>query len=165
MTQACCVNLQQKVKKHFRPEFLNRLDDIIIFSPLTKAHLYQIIKLQIENIAKRLKDKDISIELRPEGAEVILKQAYDPVYGARPLRRYLEKHIVTEISKTILKGELPEHSTIFIEAKNGKPYLRVVTEIKTSHQSKSEPADTTATNTSNPTTNTTTPPPKKPRIQ
>jgi ATP-dependent Clp protease ATP-binding subunit ClpB len=140
------------------------LDDIIIFSPLTKAHLYQIIKLQIENIAKRLKDKDISIELRPEGADIILKQAYDPVYGARPLRRYLEKHIVTEISKMILKGELPEHSTIFVEAKNGKPYLRVVTEIKTS-QNKSE-SDTT-TNTSNTATNatTTTPPPKKPRIQ
>jgi ATP-dependent Clp protease ATP-binding subunit ClpB len=154
--------VMQKVKKHFRPEFLNRLDDIIIFSPLTKTHLYQIIKLQIDNVAKRLKDKDITLELRPEGAEVILKQSYDPVYGARPLRRYLEKHIVTEISKMILKGELPDHSTVFIEAKNGKPYLRVVTEINS--QSKAEPNATTVT-ANNATTTTTTPPPKKPRTQ
>lgn len=87
----------QVVKMHFRPEFLNRLDDIVIFHPLTKGHLHNIVRMQVESINKRLAEKNIKLDIDVPALEVILSQAYDPLYGARPLRRYLEKHIVTQV--------------------------------------------------------------------
>jgi ATP-dependent Clp protease ATP-binding subunit ClpB len=92
------------VKKYFRPEFLNRLDDIILFSPLTKENLREIVRLQLKSVAKRLKEKDIHLEVSDDAVDYILDQAYDPVYGARPLRRYLERTMVTEFSRMMLSG-------------------------------------------------------------
>mmetsp|Transcript_46897 Transcript_46897/g.118172 ORF Transcript_46897/g.118172 Transcript_46897/m.118172 type:complete len:879 (+) Transcript_46897:154-2790(+) len=102
------------VRKHFRPEFLNRLDDIVMFSPLTKQQLSRIVHLQLAHIAKRLAEKDIDLQLEQSGAELAIEQAWDPVYGARPLRRYLEKKVSTEISKMLIKGTLKEHSVVSI---------------------------------------------------
>ncbi|EFA79630.1 AAA ATPase domain-containing protein [Heterostelium album PN500] len=109
-----------EVRKHFRPEFLNRLDDIVVFSPLTKANLESIITLQLRSVTKRLESQNISVNVSKPAMDSILKSAYDPSYGARPLKRYLEKHIVTELSKLILAGDLKENSHVDIDQKDNK---------------------------------------------
>ncbi|KAL6048524.1 Double Clp-N motif domain-containing protein [Balamuthia mandrillaris] len=104
-------------KDYFRPEFLNRLDDIVVFNPLSRKDLHRIVELQVHRIADRLKEQKVRIEMTAPAVEAVLNAAYDPLYGARPLRRYLEKHIVTGISRMIVAGELKEDSTVLIEAK------------------------------------------------
>jgi ATP-dependent Clp protease ATP-binding subunit ClpB len=115
------------VKRQFRPEFLNRLDDILVFHPLTKANLHEIVKVQLAGVQKRLKDlRDVSVVLDDGALELISQVAYDPVYGARPLRRYLEKKVVTELSRLVLSGRLPEHSAVTVIAgPNGELEFRV----------------------------------------
>jgi len=104
-----------EVKSQFRPEFLNRLDDIIIFNPLSKAELQKIVLLQLSNLAKRLVDRNITLELTESGLNAILNESYNPVYGARPIRRYLEKNVGTAISRLLISEELTPHSTVFME--------------------------------------------------
>lgn len=106
------------VKQHFRPEFLNRLDDIVVFAPLTESDLQKIIVAQIDGIIKRLEDREITIEIDKEAVEYIIKNSYDPVYGARPLKRFLEKSIVTQLSRLILSGKLTDHHMVNITAHN-----------------------------------------------
>lgn len=108
--------VMNECKRHFRPEFLNRLDDIVMFHPLTQGHLTNIVKVQMDRITRRLEDRDIQIELKPSAIKSITNVAYDPVYGARPLRRYLEKKVVTELSKMLLMGALVDHSVVSIDA-------------------------------------------------
>jgi len=127
--------VMNKVKKHFRPEFLNRLDDMVIFSALTKQNLNSIVHLQMRSVEKRLADKDIAIVITPAASEFILKQAYDPVYGARPLRRYLEKHIVTQVSRMILTGELREHCTVTFDNKDNRLACSVKEGVPEGHKS------------------------------
>jgi ATP-dependent Clp protease ATP-binding subunit ClpB len=117
-----------EVKKHFKPEFLNRLDDIVIFKPLGRTELHKIIRIQILHLEKRLEDKDIKLDVHESALDLILKVAYDPVYGARPLKRYLEKHIVTQLSKMILTGEAREHCIVHVEATKGDQLSFVVEE-------------------------------------
>lgn len=102
------------IRRHFRPEFLNRLDDIVLFDPLSRDNLYDIIKLQIAEVGKRLKSRHISVQLDKNAMDFLLAEAYDPVYGARPLRRYIDKHIITELSRLIIAGDLPDHSIVQI---------------------------------------------------
>lgn len=87
------------VRKNFKPEFLNRLDDVVMFHPLGEKDLNRIVRLQVDLLSKRLEEKDIAVDLGDRAVELILKNAYDPVYGARPLKRYLEKNIVTQLSR------------------------------------------------------------------
>jgi ATP-dependent Clp protease ATP-binding subunit ClpB len=94
------------VRNHFRPEFLNRLDDIVLFDSLSRYQLRNILKLQIEAITDRLKEKNVIIKLTDKGMDYILKESYDPSYGARPVRRFLEKNITTYISRMIISGEI-----------------------------------------------------------
>jgi ATP-dependent Clp protease ATP-binding subunit ClpB len=117
--QAIKDKVMDKVKKHFRPEFLNRLDDIVIFSPLSQENLREIMRLQTNLISGRLKDRNIMLELDSAALDLALQQAYDPVYGARPLKRYLEKHIVTQLSRMLIAGSLSDNSLVRITAKNG----------------------------------------------
>jgi ATP-dependent Clp protease ATP-binding subunit ClpB len=102
------------VRKHFPAELVNRIDDIIVFNPLTKPHLLEILRLQITQLSSRLTDKDVDIEMSQEAMEYVIKEAWLPVYGARPLKRYLEKQVVTSISKMILSNELDDHSVVHI---------------------------------------------------
>ncbi len=104
------------VRRNFRPEFLNRLDEIIMFNPLGLQQLRHIIQMNVKLIANRLQERDIAIELDTAAMDFVLQQAYDPIYGARPLRRYLEKHLVTMISKGIFSGEIPNHSLVRVTA-------------------------------------------------
>ena len=99
---------------YLRPEFINRLDDIIVFHPLSKKDLCRIIDLQVADLSKRLESRDISLSLDAAAKELVLQEAYDPVYGARPLKRYLEKKMVTELSRLLLDGTLHDHAQVLI---------------------------------------------------
>lgn len=104
------------LRAHFRPEFLNRLDEIILFKPLTKANIGGIIDLLVEDVNKRLEDKEISISLTDAAKQFVVDHGYDPVYGARPLKRYLQKHVETMAAKIILGDqELQRHDVIVID--------------------------------------------------
>jgi ATP-dependent Clp protease ATP-binding subunit ClpB len=109
--------VMQLVRQSFKPELLNRITDIIIFDPLKKEQLFKIVRIQLADVAKRLKDKNIDLILTDKAADYILDQAYDPSYGARPLKRYLERMLVTELAKLIVSGTLQELSNVFIERK------------------------------------------------
>ena len=112
--------VEGELKNHFRPEFINRLDEIIMFKPLTKDNITHIIDLLITNLNKRIEDKGISIEISKEAKEFIVKQGYDPVYGARPLKRYLQKTVETLAAKLILSDSLKEGDTIKIVVENNE---------------------------------------------
>jgi len=108
------------VRKNFRPEFLNRLDDIVMFHPLGATELHKIVRLQVGLLVKRLEERDITIEITDTAIDLILRKAYDPLYGARPLKRYLEKNVVTQLSKLIISGDLPDHSIVHVHDKQGE---------------------------------------------
>ena len=103
----------------FRPEFLNRLDEIIMFKPLTRENVSDIIYLLVDDINKRLVSRELKVELSDEAMKLIVEQAYDPLYGARPLKRYVTKHVETLAAKLILEGNIHK-GTIFIDEKDGE---------------------------------------------
>jgi len=103
-----------EMKKHFRPEFLNRVDDIVFFKPLNKEEIFRIIDLQFRYIGDRLKDRDIEIDLGDDAKEYILENAYDPVYGARPIKRFMQKSIETFIGRALISGDIGEGDRILI---------------------------------------------------
>lgn len=111
--------VMEELRAHFRPEFLNRLDEQILFKPLTKENIGGIITLIINDLNRRLADRELRIALSEEAKDHIIEQAYDPVYGARPLRRYIQKHVETLSAKLILSGEVHEKDVIHIELKDG----------------------------------------------
>ena len=94
------------LRGHFRPEFLNRLDEIILFKPLTKDNISGIINLIVADLNHRLEDKQLSIELSPDAEQFIVDNAYDPIYGARPLKRYIQKYVETLSAKLILADQV-----------------------------------------------------------
>ena len=114
------------LRAHFRPEFLNRLDETVLFKPLTKNNISGIINLLIADVNKRLADKELSIALTEEAKAFIVENGYDPVYGARPLKRYLQKHVETLAAKLILSDGVRVGDTILIESVDGKMSARAV---------------------------------------
>lgn len=120
------LRVTAEVKRHFRPEFLNRLDDIVVFRPLARSDLARIIDLQLAELQGRLKDRQIDLVMDDRGKALVLREAYQPAYGARPLRRFLEKVVVTELSKWLLNGRLEDNSTVTVSAENGSLVFRSV---------------------------------------
>ena len=104
-----------ELRGHFRPEFLNRLDEIIMFKPLTKDNIGNIINLLVADLNKRLADREITVELTDAAKQYIVENGYDPIYGARPLKRFLEKHVETLSAKLILADKVREGDTILID--------------------------------------------------
>ena len=107
------------LRAHFRPEFLNRLDETIMFKPLTKDNIGGIIRLIVADLNRRLEDKQLTVELTPEAERFVVDNAYDPVYGARPLKRYIQKYVETLSAKLILAGQVEMGDTILIDVKDG----------------------------------------------
>ena len=122
---ACEEAVMGELRGHFRPEFLNRLDEIIMFKPLTKDNIGNIIRLLIEDLNKRLSDREITVELTEAAKQFIVDHGYDPVYGARPLKRFLQKHVETLSAKLILADEVREGDTILIDTEGDKLTARV----------------------------------------
>ena len=117
--------VMQDLRAHFRPEFLNRLDEIIMFKPLTKENIGSIVDLMIADVNKRLEDKEISIELTPEAKSFVIDGGYDPTYGARPLKRYLQKHVDTLAAKLILEGNVGTGDVILLQVEDGKLVAKI----------------------------------------
>ena len=108
------------LRAHFRPEFLNRLDETIMFKPLTKQNVYAIIDLLLKDVNKRLEDKELSIELTDAAKNFVVEGGYEPMYGARPLKRYLQKHVETLAAKLILQGDICSEDVILIDVEGDK---------------------------------------------
>ncbi len=108
------------LRNHFRPEFLNRLDEIILFKPLTKDNIGNIVDLLVKDLNKRLGDQELSLELTENAKAQVIEEGYDPVYGARPLKRYLQKYVETLTARRILSGEVHTGDTIVLDVENGE---------------------------------------------
>ena len=108
------------LRAHFRPEFLNRLDEIILFKPLTKDNIGMIVDLLVKDLNKRLSDQELSLELTEEAKKQAIEEGYDPVYGARPLKRYLQKNVETLAARRILSGDVHTGDTIVLDVENGE---------------------------------------------
>ena len=115
------------LKAHFRPEFLNRLDEIIMFKPLTKKNVRSIIDLLVKDVNRRLEERELGIELTEAAKDFVVDGGYDPMYGARPLKRYLQKNVETLAAKLILGGNVGRGDTILIDVKDGKLDAQVKT--------------------------------------
>ncbi len=108
-----------ELRAHFRPEFLNRLDETILFRPLIREHIAGIINLILADLNRRLEDRDLSVELTPEASEFVVENAYDPVYGARPLKRYIQKHVETLTARLILEDRVQAGDVVEIGVRDG----------------------------------------------
>ena len=118
------AQVMAELRQSFRPEFLNRLDEITFFKPLTKDNLSGIIDIMLESLRKRLEEKTLGLEVTEKAKELIIERGYDPVYGARPLRRYIQTSLETLIARKILSGDFPADSTITVDAENGELICR-----------------------------------------
>jgi ATP-dependent Clp protease ATP-binding subunit ClpC len=112
--------LLDEAKKTFKPEFINRLDDIIVFHQLTKANLMQIVDLEVGKVLTRVKAKDVHVELETSAKEFLIEKGYDPMYGARPMRRAVERHLEDPFAEELLRGNVKRGETVHVAAENGK---------------------------------------------
>ena len=118
--EQCQEMTMNDLKAHFRPEFLNRLDEIIMFKPLTKTNIRSIIDLLVKDVNRRLEEKELQIELTEAAKDFVVEGGYDPMYGARPLKRYLQKNVETLAARLILAGNVGRGDTILIDVRDGK---------------------------------------------
>ena len=112
--------VMNELRLHFRPEFLNRVDEIVLFKPLTLSEIKRIIDLQLKLLRARLSERHLELELIEAAKEYIAREGYDPVYGARPLKRFLQRHLETALSRQILAGTIPENSRVTVDFKKGQ---------------------------------------------
>jgi len=125
LTEECKKTVSAALKSHFRPEFLNRVDEIIFFKPLRQEDLAKIIRMMLRQIEARLKERGITLDITQEALEAAARNGYDPVYGARPMKRYLQREIETPIAKLIISGEAYDGSTIKIENQGNEIVITV----------------------------------------
>jgi ATP-dependent Clp protease ATP-binding subunit ClpB len=104
------------LRAQFRPEFLNRVDDIVLFKPLTLKEIERIVDLQIDDVRRRLADQRIELELTEAARVLLAREGYDPVYGARPLRRFIQHEVETRIARALLSGDIVDGATISLDA-------------------------------------------------
>jgi ATP-dependent Clp protease ATP-binding subunit ClpB len=116
--------VEEELHKHFRPEFLNRIDDVIIFHALDMQHIKRIIEIQLKRLAKMIGDRGLSIEISDRAKELLAKEGYDPAFGARPLKRALQKEIIDPLAMKLLEGKVKSGDTVFVNAaEDGKVEL------------------------------------------
>ena len=111
--------LEQALRQHFRPEFLNRIDDAIIFHPLCKKHLQSIVKIQLHRLAKRLEERRISLKLDDAALSLLMDVGYEPTYGARPLKRAIQRELENPLSRELLKGKIHDGQNVNVSAEGG----------------------------------------------
>ena len=112
--------VMEELRAHFRPEFLNRLDETILFKPLTKKNIGGIVDLMLADVNRRLAERELSIELTDAAKQFVVDSGYDPVYGARPLKRFLQKHVETLAARLILADRVHTGDTILIDVVDGE---------------------------------------------
>ncbi len=118
LQEAVKTRVMDELRQHFRPEFLNRVDDIVLFKPLTLDEVERIVALLTKDLSRRLEDRNVKIEIADEARKFIARSGYDPVYGARPLRRYLQRELETRIGRALIAGDVPESATIRVDLKD-----------------------------------------------
>ena len=111
--------VEDEMKRHFRPEFINRIDDIVVFSPLTESQITQIIDIAIKGLVARLAEREITLTLTDEAKRFIASESYTPAYGARPVKRYLQKHVETELASKLIKGEISDGDHVVVDVRDG----------------------------------------------
>ena len=114
------IRSAEAMREHFRPEFLNRIDEIVVFAALTREQLGEIVELQLERLRARLAERGIDIELTPEATELVAEAGWDPTYGARPLKRSLQRLIENPLAVKLLEGAFAEGDTILVDALDGE---------------------------------------------
>ncbi len=114
------TQVMSELRRHFRPEFLNRVDDIVLFKPLTIEEVEEIVVLLTRDLARRLEGRRLTLDITEAAKETVARAGYDPVYGARPLKRYLQHELETRIGRALLSGTIPEGSTIHVDVQNGE---------------------------------------------
>jgi ATP-dependent Clp protease ATP-binding subunit ClpB len=118
----------RELRVHFRPEFLNRIDEIVLFKPLSLAEITTIVGLIVEDVARRIADRGVTLEVSQGAKEFIAKTGYDAVYGARPLKRFIQRELETRIARSLIADEIPPGSTIRAEVANGALAISRVSE-------------------------------------
>ena len=126
ITPEARAQVDKLLKTHFRPEFLNRLDEIVFYKPLSKKEIYPIIDLMLDGLRKRLEDKQLELEVTDEAKEFIAKEGYDPIYGARPLKRYIQSKLETLIARTMIANDLDPFTTIKVDSDGEKLSLTTI---------------------------------------
>jgi ATP-dependent Clp protease ATP-binding subunit ClpB len=111
--------VMQELKRAFRPEFLNRVDDVVMFTPLSRAQIERIVALEWAKLATRLAERQTTLTLSDAARKFVAEAAFDPVYGARPIKRYLARHVETALGRKILAGEVPDGSRVTLDVKDG----------------------------------------------
>jgi ATP-dependent Clp protease ATP-binding subunit ClpB len=119
MTEGIRREVMETLRAHFRPEFLNRVDDIIVFHALSKPEMRQIIDIQLRGLVKRLEDRKIHVELSDAAKDLIIEEGYDPTYGARPLKRTIQRRILDPLATRVLQGDFGEGDGVRIDVKAG----------------------------------------------
>jgi ATP-dependent Clp protease ATP-binding subunit ClpB len=109
----------EEMRKHFRPEFLNRIDDIIVFHSLSMTDLKRIVEIQLRQVARRLGDRHIGIELTDKAKEFLVNEGYDPKYGARPLKRTIQRRILDPLALDVLNGRIHDGDQVVVDAEDG----------------------------------------------
>jgi ATP-dependent Clp protease ATP-binding subunit ClpB len=113
-----------ELRGHFRPEFLNRVDEIVLFKPLTLAEIERIVELQIRDVQRRLADRRLTLEASEAAEALIAREGYDPVYGARPLRRFIQREVETRIGRALVAGDIRDGATIVVDAEGDELVVR-----------------------------------------
>jgi len=116
--------LLEALRREFRPEFLNRIDDIIVFNTLTREHLRQIVDIQLANVGKMLKDRKLELEVTPAAKDAIIAEGFDPQFGARPMRRAIQRLVQDPLALRVLKGEFLEGDRVIVDAAPGQAELQ-----------------------------------------
>ncbi len=117
---AMSAKIRESLKKSFRPEFLNRIDEIVIFHSLEKDELHQIVKLMAKDIIKRVAERNVTLKITPAAIDVVAKAGFDPEYGARPIRRALQNEIEDRLSEALLEGKIVTGATVTVGAKRAR---------------------------------------------
>jgi ATP-dependent Clp protease ATP-binding subunit ClpB len=112
--------VMEAVREHFRPELLNRIDDIIIFRPLGLSQIEQIVNIQLQGLRARLAERDMTLNLTPQAAEMLAREGFDPVYGARPLKRTIQREIVQPLAMRLLQGQFHDGDTVVLDVNDGQ---------------------------------------------
>jgi ATP-dependent Clp protease ATP-binding subunit ClpB len=113
--EAAREQVMQELNRHFRPEFLNRIDEVILFRSLTREHLYQVVDLQLNGLKRRLTERNIELEVTPQAKEMLVEEGYDPVFGARPLKRVIQKRIQNVLALKILRGDVNDGDLVVVD--------------------------------------------------
>ena len=116
--------VMDELRKAFRPEFLNRVDETVLFEPLDREQIFSMIDLLVAGLVKRLAEKQIEIEIAPAAKEYFLAHGYDPAFGARPLKRLLQRELVTKLARAMIEGKIADHSKVMVDVTKGELVLR-----------------------------------------